>query len=278
MPEVACPGCGCASDDGLCTGCRPAARFLTGTVAEREAAVASATPPERGLLLLAVLRGWPSFGEAGPAALRRLATLAPNPTWDAFLAEDAGLGAAAWPSVARSEPARALTRAPVWFAPGRALDADAAKASFGEEPKRVYALAFRLGSAGVGADRQREVLAALPGGVAAIAEIARSYGGRFPSEDRWRPTAADLARAPGFRRLPLRVEGDMVLLCGQCAEPAGAGACTWCGHDGPNGRLDLYAFLNQREDCPVCGLDLAWAVRPSRCGGCLAALPRPSPA
>ena len=285
-----CRACGSApaTRDGLCEWCEPAAAFLAPTARERAEAVGRARPEERGLLQLAVLRGWrllardDATGAASHVrALARIEALGRTPAWSAYVAEDAVYGAIAWEAVAAADRERALRRAPVWLAEGRpcAGDPEAVGRAFGDRPDHVFALAFRLGSCGFDAAALRRVLGAMPAGIPGLAEFARKAAERRPTEVGWRPDPAVLARARSFRRLPLgRLDGPSVVLCGRCGEalPAEGSRCAWCGtpEDAwPPRRLLLFPFLNERQPCPVCGLDLAWAATPSACPCCLTPLP-----
>ncbi len=285
-----CRACGSApaTRDGLCEWCEPAAAFLAPTARERAEALRRARPEERGVLQLAVLRGWRLLAredETGPAvhvrALARIETLGRSLLWSAYVAEDAVYGAIAWETVAAGDRERALRRAPVWLAEGRpcAGDPEAVARAFGDRPDHVFALAFRLGSCGFDAGALRRVLGAMPAGIPGLAEFARKAAERRPTAVGWRPEPAVLARARSFRRLPLgRLDGVWVVVCGRCGEPlpAEGSRCAWCGtpEDAwPPRRLALYPFLNERPPCPTCGLDLTWAARPSTCPCCLADLP-----
>ncbi len=269
-----CPVCSGDSTGGLCgpcAACGPA--FFAASPGERLAQLSAATV--RQDVLTAAIRGgklWedevgPAGEDLGRSILEWLRTHGATLVWVRYLAEDSRWGWLAQPQCAASEFPRALLRAPEWFMrPEGAVPPIDAWGRSG--PADLAALGFRFGSCGVPAERWQR---AIPFGGGWVASLAASRGTAHPTQDSWRPDAAQLARKP--RRWPIpRWEEGCAVVCSLCAEALPAhGPCSWCGTDPakePPTLAPVRELLLERRLCPTCGLDQGTRFAPVRCAGC----------
>ncbi|MFT5682187.1 MAG: hypothetical protein ACI8RZ_003105 [Myxococcota bacterium] len=267
-----CRSCGLPADAPLCARCAPAAEFLHSDAAERSLSLRIATPDQRPLVFLAMLRGGALWESAGPELLGWMTEEQTGLLFNRWLAEDAVYGGMALKNLARTDRTRCLTRAPLWLAPHRPASSDMAALLIGTSITDVpwlYALAFRLGASADSAETRKAWQAIFPAGVRPLIQATMRFG--RPAEDRWLPDAAQLSATP--RRWPIeRLEEEGVVVCAVCGEclPA-SGPCRWCQtdpEDEPPMILRFSALFQQRDPCKRCELDLTTAAAPGLCPGC----------
>lgn len=282
-----CTACGQPSLTARCPRCAPAGALVSTITDERLTALERCDASKRAEVVLAFLRAGVLLQEQDPLPfLQWLLRVSPTIVFLRWLAEDSLYGDLALPLLAeqkgRPEIDRSLLRAPLWLARWGQPDSERNHPlirAWNREPKRLYALGFRLGAclAQETTERRGRDTARFMAGWSDIwgwlALLAMRSGRKNPSPGSWTPSPELLDRSTTWRRWPLeRLEAEGVLVCSVCAENLPAqGPCRFCGCDPeqePPSILPLADLLAERSPCPHCGFDLCTRARPARCGCC----------